>query len=149
MTISKGIKEKISALSDGELSDFETRRVLDEININPELREYWKKLQISKTAFKNESLAFETSDFCYNGPKPFNKETAILMMCDSVEAASKSLKDPNSTKINNFVDSIVSKQMDTEQFLNATINLKEIQSIKKVLKHKLANMYHLRIEYPE
>ena len=62
MTISKGIKEKISALSDGELSDFETRRVLDEIDINPELREYWKKLQISKTAFKNESLAFETAD---------------------------------------------------------------------------------------
>ena len=62
MTISKGIKEKVSALSDGELSDFETRRVLDEININPELREYWKKLQISKAAFKNESLAFETAD---------------------------------------------------------------------------------------
>ena len=65
MTISKGIKEKISALSDGELSDFETRRVLDEININPELREYWKKLQISKAAFKNESLAFETADVSY------------------------------------------------------------------------------------
>jgi hypothetical protein len=95
------------------------------------------------------NLAFETSDFSYGGPKPFNKETAILMMCDSVEAASKSLKDPNSTKINNFVDAIVSKQMDTEQFLNATITLKEIQSIKKVLKHKLSNMYHLRIEYPE
>ena len=62
MTISKGIKEKISALSDGELSDFETRRVLDEININPELREYWKKLQISKATFRNESLAFETAD---------------------------------------------------------------------------------------
>ena len=65
MTISKGIKDKISALSDGELSDFETRRVLDEININPELREYWKKLQISKTAFKNESLAFEAADISY------------------------------------------------------------------------------------
>ena len=65
MTISKGIKEKISALSDGELSDFETRRVLDEININPELRDYWKKLQISKAAFKNESLAFETVDVSY------------------------------------------------------------------------------------
>ena len=95
------------------------------------------------------NLAFDASDFSYGGPKPFNKETAILMMCDSVEAASKSLKEPNSTKINNFVDAIVSKQMDTEQFLNATITLKEIQSIKKVLKHKLANMYHLRIEYPE
>ena len=95
------------------------------------------------------NLDFKDSDFSYGGPKPFNKETAILMMCDSVEAASKSLKEPNSTKINNFVDAIVSKQMDTEQFLNATITLKEIQSIKKVLKHKLANMYHLRIEYPE
>jgi len=95
------------------------------------------------------NLDFEAADFSYNGPKPFNKETAILMMCDSVEAASKSLKDPNSTKINNFVDAIISKQMDTDQFLNADITLKEIQSIKKVLKQKLANMYHLRIEYPD
>ena len=98
---------------------------------------------------KESNLDFETTDFSYNGPKPFNKETAILMMCDSVEAASKSLKDPNSTKINNFVDAIISKQMDTDQFLNADITLKEIQSIKKVLKQKLANMYHLRIEYPD
>ena len=95
------------------------------------------------------NLDFKNSDFSYNGPKPFNKETAILMMCDSVEAASKSLKDPNSTKINNFVDAIISKQMESDQFLNADITLKEIQSIKKVLKQKLANMYHLRIEYPD
>ncbi len=62
MTISEGIKEKISALSDGELSDFETRRVLEEINNNPDLREYWKKLQISKKVFNNESLIFEGSE---------------------------------------------------------------------------------------
>ena len=62
MSISKGIKEKISALSDGELSDFETRRVLDEIKNNPELREYWRTLQVSKRAFQNESLVFEGSD---------------------------------------------------------------------------------------
>ena len=62
MSISKGIKEKISALSDGELSDFETRRVLDEIKNNPELREYWRTLQVSKRAFQNESLIFEGSD---------------------------------------------------------------------------------------
>ena len=73
MTISKGIKEKISALSDGELSDFETRRVLDEININPELREYWKKLQISKAAFKNESLVFETADVSSSVSKELGK----------------------------------------------------------------------------
>ena len=92
---------------------------------------------------------FDSSCFKYNGPNPFSKETAILMMCDSVEAASKSLKDPTSTKINSFVDAIIGTQMDANQFLNANITFKEIESIKKVLKHKLANMYHLRIEYPE
>lgn len=87
--------------------------------------------------------------FKYPGPKPFSKETAILMMCDSVEAASKSLKEPTTAKINEFVENIINKQMESEQFLNANITFKEIQSIKKVLKHKLANIYHLRIEYPE
>jgi putative nucleotidyltransferase with HDIG domain len=88
-------------------------------------------------------------DFSYPGPKPFSKETAILMMCDSVEAASKSLKNPTSTKIDAFVENIINKQIEEGQFLNANITFKEIQSIKKVLKYKLANIYHLRIEYPE
>lgn len=89
------------------------------------------------------------NDFRYPGPTPFSKETAILMMCDSVEAASKSLKEPTSSKIEVFVENIINKQIENEQFLNANITFKEIQSIKKVLKHKLANIYHLRIEYPE
>ena len=93
--------------------------------------------------------AADIIDFSYPGPKPFSKETAILMMCDSVEAASKSLKEPTSTKIDNFVENILNKQMDDGQFLNANITFKEIQAIKKVLKRKLANIYHLRIEYPE
>jgi putative nucleotidyltransferase with HDIG domain len=95
----------------------------------------------------NENV--DIKDFTYPGPTPFSKETAILMMCDSVEAASKSLKEPTSTKINDFVENIINKQMESGQFLNADITFKEIQSIKKVLKSKLANIYHLRIEYPE
>ncbi len=95
----------------------------------------------------NDQLEIE--DFMYPGPKPFSKETAILMMCDSVEAASKSLKEPTSTKIDEFVETILNKQMNDDQFLNANITFKEIQSIKKVLKQKLTNIYHLRIEYPE
>jgi len=91
----------------------------------------------------------DDADFSYPGPKPFSKETAILMMCDSVEAASKSLKEPTSSKIEAFVENIINKQITTDQFLNANITFKEIQSIKKVLKHKLSNIYHLRIEYPE
>ncbi|EPR74457.1 Membrane protein containing HD superfamily hydrolase domain protein [Winogradskyella psychrotolerans RS-3] len=95
----------------------------------------------------NENV--DIRDFTYPGPTPFSKETAILMMCDSVEAASKSLKEPTSTKINDFVENIINKQMEGGQFLNADITFKEIQSLKKVLKFKLANIYHLRIEYPE
>ncbi len=88
-------------------------------------------------------------DFQYPGPLPFSKETAILMMADSVEAASKSLKTPTYTLIDAFVEKIIKKQMDEGQYLNADITFKEIQKIKKVLKKKLNNMYHLRIEYPE
>jgi len=88
-------------------------------------------------------------DFKYPGPAPFSKETAILMMSDSVEAASKSLKEPTAILIDNFVEKIINKQMEEDQFLNADITFKEIQTIKKVLKRKLKNIYHLRIEYPE
>jgi putative nucleotidyltransferase with HDIG domain len=100
-----------------------------------------------KKAYPNTEV--DKLEFSYPGPKPFSKETAILMMCDSIEAASKSLKEPTSTKIEAFVENIINKQIEEEQFLNANITFKEIQSIKKVLKHKLANIYHLRIEYPE
>jgi hypothetical protein len=88
-------------------------------------------------------------DFIYPGPIPFSKETAILMMADSVEAASKSLKEPSSTIIDDFVEKIINNQMAQGQFLNADITFKEIETIKKVLKKKLNNIYHLRVEYPE
>lgn len=71
------------------------------------------------------------------------------MMADSVEAASKSLKEPTSSKLDSFVENIVDNQLKQGQFLNANITLKEIQKIKKVLKKKLNNMYHLRVEYPQ
>ena len=91
----------------------------------------------------------DPADFQYPGPKPFSRETAILMMADSVEAASKSLKEPTASKIDAFVENIVDKQLEGGQFLNADITLKEIETIKKVLKKKLNNIYHLRVEYPE
>ena len=91
----------------------------------------------------------DRSDFEYPGPIPFSKETAILMMSDAVEAASKSLKNPTFTIIDEFVEKIVKGQMQANQYLNANITLKEIEMVKKVLKQKLTNIYHLRVEYPE
>ena len=88
-------------------------------------------------------------DFQYPGPKPFSKETAILMMSDSVEAASKSLREPTVDKIEQFVDSIIDKQIDEKQFNDCNITLLEIETVKKVFSKKLINIYHLRVEYPE
>jgi putative nucleotidyltransferase with HDIG domain len=87
--------------------------------------------------------------FRYPGPNPFSKETAILMICDAAEAASKSIKDLTAHLIDDLIDKIVSKQMEEGQFRNAEINFKEIETVKKVIKKKLKNIYHLRIEYPE
>ncbi|MDT0622623.1 HD family phosphohydrolase [Croceitalea vernalis] len=91
----------------------------------------------------------DEAQFRYPGPIPFSKETAILMMADSVEAASKSLKSPTYLMIDEFVEKIVKGQMQANQFLNANITFKEIEMVKKVLKQKLTNIYHLRVEYPE
>ena len=71
------------------------------------------------------------------------------MMCDAVEAASKSIKEPTALAFDTLVEKIVNKQMEDGQFMNADITFKELQLIKKVLKNKLKNIYHLRIEYPE
>ncbi|SDQ91398.1 HD family phosphohydrolase [Flagellimonas zhangzhouensis] len=91
----------------------------------------------------------DVDSFKYPGPIPFSRETAILMMSDAVEAASKSLKNPTFAIIDEFVEKIVKGQMQANQFLNANITLKEIEMVKKVLKLKLTNIYHLRVEYPE
>jgi putative nucleotidyltransferase with HDIG domain len=95
----------------------------------------------------NPDVALE--DFQYPGPKPFSKETAIVMMSDGVEAASKSLKEPTAEKIISFVDKIVQRLMDEKQFLEANITLRELEIVKKVLSEKLISSYHLRVAYPE
>jgi putative nucleotidyltransferase with HDIG domain len=97
----------------------------------------------------NPDTVIDVKKFQYQGPNPFSKETAILMMCDAAEAASKSLKIPTSQSISDLIDKIIEKQMSDNQFLNSDITFKEIETIKKVIKKKLLSMYHLRVEYPE
>ncbi len=91
----------------------------------------------------------DAAEFSYPGPLPFSKETAVLMMADSVEAASRSLKQPMAESIDKLVNNIIDHQMEEGQFAQADITLKEINVVRKVLKKKLLNIYHLRIEYPE
>jgi membrane-associated HD superfamily phosphohydrolase len=86
--------------------------------------------------------------YTYNGPRPFSKETAVVMMVDSVEAASRSLKEHSEKAISNLVDNIISAQIADNQYANANITFADIDKIKKVLKKKLQSIYHVRIEYP-
>ncbi|TRX63557.1 HD family phosphohydrolase [Carboxylicivirga sp. M1479] len=91
----------------------------------------------------------DISSFTYPGPTPFTKETAILMMADSIEAASRSLKTYTDDEIDKLVEKIIAIQIEEEQFINAPITFREISEAKEVFKNKLKNIYHARIEYPD
>jgi len=90
----------------------------------------------------------DEKDFKYRGPKPFSKETAIVMMADSIEAASKSLQDTDDQQLTYLVNNVIGKQIAEEQFSNADISFKEIEIIKKVFISSLKSSFHLRIKYP-
>lgn len=95
-----------------------------------------------------EEAVFE-EDYTYNGPIPFSRETAVLMMADSVEAASRSIARPNEDNISQLVDSIIDSQITAEQFINSDITFRDISTTKKIFKRFLLNIYHIRIEYPK
>ena len=86
--------------------------------------------------------------FRYPGPIPFSKETAVLMMADGVEAASRSLKKYDAVAIDELVDKIINHLINENQFINADITFRDINQIKKIFKKRLMNIYHVRIEYP-
>ena len=87
--------------------------------------------------------------FQYPGPLPYSKETAVLMMADSVEAASRSLSKYDGESIEKLVNNIIDSQVRELQFENADITFKDISEIKKMFKRKLMSIYHVRVEYPD
>lgn len=99
---------------------------------------------------KEKTSALNIDDiFSYPGPKAFTKETAVLMMADSIEAASRSLKSYTRQALNELINNIVDNQMKEKQFDDANITLHEIAEAKRIFLAKLQNIYHTRIEYPK
>ena len=90
----------------------------------------------------------DVTKFSYPGPKPFTRELAIVMMADSVEAASRSLKQINDQTLDKLVESIIHAQMMEEQFNDASITFRDITTIKEVFRKRLRTIYHARIAYP-
>ncbi|MBN2614932.1 MAG: HDIG domain-containing protein [Bacteroidales bacterium] len=107
--------------------------------------EYFYRLEQKQ----NPGMEVDEAEFRYHGPVPFSRETAVVMMSDSVEAASRSMVNPTEQKINDLVELIINSMMETHQFSNAPITLREITISKKVLKKKLLHIHHIRIAYPD
>ena len=89
------------------------------------------------------------ADFRYEGPKPQTKEAAVISIADSVEAAVRSMKQPDSEKIMILVDSIIKDRVNDGQFDECDISMKDLQIVKQSICTTLKGFYHERIQYPE
>lgn len=91
----------------------------------------------------------DVSDFFYKGRKPQTKEQIILMICDTLEAASRTLKDNSAATFSVFVENIVASKMKIGQFDQADISIKDLNTVKETLKSYLSQIYHERVVYPQ
>ncbi len=91
----------------------------------------------------------DADDFYYKGRKPSTKEQSIIMLCDTIEAASRSLKDFSRQSISDFVDRIFNAKIRDGQFEEADISMKELHILKNVLKEYLRQSHHARVVYPK
>lgn len=109
------------------------------------------KVKYFYNSYKNQHPEenVDIADFSYPGPNPFSKETAILMMSDTVEAASRSLKEYTEESISNLVDKLIDSQMEDGLLKNSPITFQDIEITKSIFKEKLSTIYHSRIVYPE
>lgn len=104
---------------------------------------YQSFLKNSPEKFVDENI------FRYPGPIPFSKETGVLMLADSVEAASRSLKNPDAQSINDLVERIIDYKLEQNQLDNCDITLKDLETIKLIFKTMLMSIYHVRIDYQQ
>nr|WP_231459944.1 HDIG domain-containing metalloprotein [Pedobacter sp. Leaf132] len=104
---------------------------------------YQSFLKNSPEKFVDENI------FRYPGPIPFSKETGVLMLADSVEAASRSLKIPDAQNINDLVERIINYKLEQNQLDNCDLTLKDIETIKLIFKTMLMSIYHVRIDYQQ
>lgn len=102
-------------------------------------------------SFINQFPDIQPNDaaFTYPGPLPNNKETAILMMADAVEATSRSLNSYSEENIEQMVEDIINGQINEGQFRESPISFRDVETVKAVFKEKIKNIYHSRIPYPE
>ena len=107
---------------------------------------YHKALEENKTKKNGSSL--EKKMFQYPGPKPRTKETAVAMLADSLEAASRSLINPTIDEIEEMVDLIISNKLDDDQLNLSPLTLANLSTIKQIFQEVLISSFHIRPKYP-
>jgi len=105
---------------------------------------FYKKYQM-----ENPGMEVDTTLFSYPGPLPHNKEMAVLMLTDGIEATAHSLKEKSATAFSDMIDFIVDQKIKSNQLIDADLTLREITILKSTLLEKLVSIYHVRIEYPK
>lgn len=108
---------------------------------------YHQALEVANQ--NNKNLRLNESDFSYPGPKPRSKETAVVMLADSIEAASRSIKKPNETKLKQMVDKIIYDKYHSGELDECNLTIADITQIKEAFLSILNGIFHTRIQYPE
>ena len=98
---------------------------------------------------ENPDMEIDKNSFTYPGPLPQDKETAVLMLTDGIEAATRSLKEKSVDTIRNLIEGMVEQKIASNQLTNAELTFHDITVLKSTLLEKLVNIYHVRIEYPK
>ena len=98
---------------------------------------------------ENPDLEIDRDSFSYPGPLPQDKETAVLMLTDGIEAAARSLNEKSVDTIHEMIENMVEQKIRSNQLNNADLTFREISILKSTLQEKLVNIYHARIEYPK
>jgi len=101
----------------------------------------------AKKLYSEEKVNIE--NFRYPGPKPNTKETAIVMLADGCESAVRSIEDPDSTKVENVIDSIFKSRIDDKQLEDSPLNFKDVKLLKEEFLNILLGQHHKRIKYPK
>jgi putative nucleotidyltransferase with HDIG domain len=109
--------------------------------------EYFYRKALSRA--EDEDRSVPESEFRYPGPKPDSKETGILMLADSVEAASRSLDDPSPRRLENLIELIFSERIDDGQLDNTDLTFQDLRLIKDTFLKMLLGIYHVRVKYPD
>jgi hypothetical protein len=98
---------------------------------------------------ENPDEEVDLTKFSYPGPIPQNKETAVLMLTDGIEAAARSLKEKSVDSFREMIETMVEQKIRSNQLINADLTFRDVSILKSTLLEKLVNIYHVRIEYPK